>query len=63
MKRKILTKKEVALILRLKSTTTIDSMVRKGIFMPGFHRAGRLLGWYEDEVYDWIDKNKGKQNL
>lgn len=51
---KILTKKEVAERLRLRSTTSIDDMVRDGEFMPGFRRGKRRVGWFESEVNQWL---------
>jgi prophage regulatory protein len=51
---KILTKKEVAALLRLSSTTSIDDMIRAGAFIPGFRRGLRRVGWFESEVNAWL---------
>ncbi|CAM6765890.1 AlpA family phage regulatory protein [Escherichia coli] len=53
--KKILTKREVANLLRL-STTSIDTMVKTGEFIPGFKRGLRRVGWFEDEVKSWLEK-------
>ncbi|EHK3590667.1 helix-turn-helix transcriptional regulator [Salmonella enterica subsp. enterica serovar Minnesota] len=51
---KILTKREVAARLRLRSTTSIDDMIRAGEFIPGFRRGLRRVGWFESEVNAWL---------
>lgn len=51
---KILTKREVAALLRLSSTTSIDDMIRAGEFIPGFRRGLRRVGWFESEVNAWL---------
>lgn len=53
--KKILTKREVASLLRL-STTSLDAMVKAGEFIPGFKRGLRRVGWFEDEVKSWLEK-------
>ncbi|EQA2399843.1 helix-turn-helix transcriptional regulator [Escherichia coli] len=53
--KKILTKREVANLLRL-STTSIDTMIKAGEFIPGFKRGLRRVGWFEDEVKSWLEK-------
>lgn len=53
-KDKILTKQEVAKLLRLNSTTSIDDMIREGEFIPGFRRGKRRVGWFESEVNAWL---------
>ncbi|EBP3364249.1 AlpA family phage regulatory protein [Salmonella enterica subsp. enterica] len=59
---KILTKKEVAALLRLNSTTSIDDMIREGEFIPGFRRGKRRVGWFESEVNAWLTSRKDERN-
>lgn len=56
--KKILTKREVADMLRIKSTTTLDKMIRKGLFIKPLHRGQRLVGFYEHEVMSWLEENR-----
>lgn len=56
--RKILTKREVADMLKIKSTTTLDKMIQKELFIKPFRRGQRLVGFYEDEVLAWLDNNR-----
>ncbi|ELP8537527.1 AlpA family phage regulatory protein [Salmonella enterica] len=59
---KILTKKEVAARLRLRSTTSIDDMIRAGEFIPGFRRGLRRVGWFESEVNAWLAARVDERN-
>lgn len=59
---KILTKKEVAALLRLSSTTSIDDMIRAGEFIPGFRRGLRRVGWFESEVNAWLQVRIDERN-
>lgn len=59
---KILTKREVAALLRLRSTTSIDDMVRAGVFIPGFRRGLRRVGWFESEVNAWLAARVDERN-
>lgn len=59
---KILTKKEVAARLRLRSTTSIDDMIRAGEFIPGFRRGLRRVGWFESEVNAWLAARIDERN-
>ncbi|WP_337262624.1 MULTISPECIES: helix-turn-helix transcriptional regulator [unclassified Serratia (in: enterobacteria)] len=59
---KILTKKEVAALLRLSSTTSIDDMIRAGEFIPGFRRGLRRVGWFESEVNAWLQARIDERN-
>ncbi|EAM4785582.1 AlpA family phage regulatory protein [Salmonella enterica] len=59
---KILTKREVAARLRLRSTTSIDDMIRAGEFIPGFRRGLRRVGWFESEVNAWLTARVDERN-
>lgn len=59
---KILTKREVAAMLRLSSTTSIDDMIRAGEFIPGFRRGLRRVGWFESEVNAWLAARVDERN-
>ncbi|EAA9002488.1 AlpA family phage regulatory protein [Salmonella enterica] len=59
---KILTKREVAARLRLRSTTSIDDMIRAGEFIPGFRRGLRRVGWFESEVNAWLAARVDERN-
>ena len=59
---KILTKREVANRLRLRSTTSIDDMIRAGEFIPGFRRGLRRVGWFESEVNAWLAARVDERN-
>lgn len=59
---KILTKREVAARLRLRSTTSIDDMIRAGEFIPGFRRGLRRVGWFESEVNAWLAARVEERN-
>ncbi|EAM4447329.1 AlpA family phage regulatory protein [Salmonella enterica] len=59
---KILTKREVAALLRLRSTTSIDDMIRAGEFIPGFRRGLRRVGWFESEVNAWLAARVDERN-
>lgn len=52
--RKILLKKEVKAILRLKSDSAFQDMINAGEFPKGFRIGMRRVGWFEDEVSDWL---------
>ncbi|UPY93605.1 AlpA family transcriptional regulator [Pectobacterium sp. 21LCBS03] len=52
--RKILLKKEVKSILRLKSDSAFQDMINAGEFPKGFRIGMRRVGWFEDEVSDWL---------
>ncbi|HAK8655298.1 TPA: AlpA family phage regulatory protein [Salmonella enterica] len=59
---KILTKQEVATLLRLNSTTSIDDMIREGEFIAGFRRGKRRVGWFESEVNAWLAARIDERN-
>lgn len=54
--KKILTKQEVKAILRIKSDSSRRDMINIGDFPPGFRIGIRRIGWFEDEVIEWINK-------
>lgn len=54
--RKILLKSEVKSILRVKSDSSFQEMINTGEFPRGFRVGLRRVGWYEDEVYAWLDE-------
>ncbi|EEF5710500.1 AlpA family phage regulatory protein [Salmonella enterica] len=56
-KRKILLKQEVKDVLRIKSDSSFCEMIKRGEFPAGFKIGLRRVGWYEDEVYSWLDKS------
>lgn len=53
--RKILLKKEVKMILRIKSDSAFQEMINAGEFPRGFRIGLRRVGWFEDEVNKWIN--------
>ncbi|EPD0208797.1 helix-turn-helix transcriptional regulator [Salmonella enterica] len=55
-KRKILLKREVKDILRIKGDSSFYEMIKRGEFPAGFKVGLRRVGWYEDEVYSWLDE-------
>ncbi|ELL7417794.1 AlpA family phage regulatory protein [Salmonella enterica] len=56
-KRKILLKQEVKDVLRIKSDSSFYEMIKRGEFPAGFKVGLRRVGWYEDEVYSWLDES------
>jgi prophage regulatory protein len=52
--RKILLKKEVKAILRVSSDSSFQDMINAGEFPKGFRVGLRRVGWFEDEVSDWL---------
>ncbi len=54
--RKILIKKEVKEIIRIKADSAFYEMIKRGEFPVGFKIGLRRVGWYEDEVYAWLDE-------
>ncbi|WP_174865794.1 helix-turn-helix transcriptional regulator [Pectobacterium polaris] len=52
--RKILLKKEVKTILRVSSDSSFQEMINAGEFPKGFRVGLRRVGWFEDEVGDWL---------
>lgn len=56
LERKILLKKEVKYILRIKSDSTFQEMINAGEFPRGFRIGLRRVGWFEDEVNNWINE-------
>ena len=52
--KKILLKKEVKVILRIKSDSTFQEMINAGEFPRGFKIGLRRVGWFESEVNEWI---------
>ncbi|MCX8964981.1 helix-turn-helix transcriptional regulator [Erwinia psidii] len=54
--RKILLKKEVKAILRLSSDSSFQEMINAGEFPKGFRVGLRRVGWFEDEVNNWLAK-------
>ncbi|NPE57113.1 AlpA family phage regulatory protein [Dickeya dadantii] len=52
--RKILLKKEVKAILRVSSDSSFQEMINAGEFPKGFRVGLRRVGWFEDEVNDWL---------
>ncbi|MDE8741711.1 AlpA family phage regulatory protein [Pectobacterium polaris] len=52
--RKILLKKEVKAILRVNSDSSFQEMINAGEFPKGFRVGLRRVGWFEDEVSDWL---------
>ncbi|MBY7511072.1 helix-turn-helix transcriptional regulator [Escherichia ruysiae] len=56
--RKILLKKEVKMILRIKSDSAFQEMINAGEFPRGFRIGLRRVGWFEDEVNKWINDRR-----
>lgn len=54
LERKILLKKEVKAILRVSSDSSFQEMINAGEFPKGFRVGLRRVGWFEDEVSDWL---------
>ncbi|EBC2161497.1 AlpA family phage regulatory protein [Salmonella enterica subsp. enterica serovar Glostrup] len=52
--RKILLKSEVKNILRVKSDSSFQEMINTGEFPRGFRIGLRRVGWFEDEVNEWL---------
>ncbi|WP_448623255.1 helix-turn-helix transcriptional regulator [Dickeya fangzhongdai] len=52
--RKILLKKEVKAILRVSSDSSFQEMINAGEFPKGFRVGLRRVGWFEDEVSEWL---------
>lgn len=61
-KRKILLKNEVKEIIRVKSNSSFQEMINAGEFPQGFRIGLRRKGWYEDEVYAWLDLRVAERN-
>lgn len=51
---KILLRKEVMEILRVKSPACFQEMINAGEFPRGFKIGLRRVGWFEDEVNEWL---------
>jgi len=54
--KKILLKTEVKNIIRVKANSAFQEMINAGEFPRGFRIGLRRLGWFEDEVNDWLAK-------
>lgn len=52
--RKILLKKEVKAFIRINSDSAFQELINVGEFPKGFRLGLRLLGWFEDEVEEWL---------
>ncbi|PKE32918.1 transcriptional regulator [Rahnella sp. AA] len=52
--RKILLKKEVKEIIRINSDSAFQELINSGQFPKGFRLGMRLLGWFEDEIEEWL---------
>ena len=52
--KKILLKSEVKDILRGSSDSSFQEMINAGEFPKGFRVGLRRVGWFEDEVSDWL---------
>lgn len=54
--RKILLKSEVKSIIRIKSDSAFQELINTGEFPRGFRIGLRRVGWFEDEVNNWISE-------
>ncbi|EMO5717229.1 AlpA family phage regulatory protein [Enterobacter cloacae subsp. cloacae] len=57
--RKILLIGEVLTIMRMKSKTSLYDLIDHGGFPRGVRIGLKRRGWYEDEVYAWIERRGG----
>jgi prophage regulatory protein len=57
MNRKVIRKKEVMRRTGL-SSTTLWRLERNGEFVPRIRLSKQAVGWYEDEVNDWLEKRE-----
>lgn len=55
--RKILLIGEVLAIMRMKSKTSLYDLIQSGGFPRGVRIGLKRRGWYEDDVYAWIEQD------
>lgn len=55
LERTILLKAEVKAALRIKSDSAFQEMINAGEFPKGFRIGLRRVGWFEEEVNEWIN--------
>jgi prophage regulatory protein len=60
--RKILLIDEVLSIMRMKSKTSLYDLIQSGGFPHGVRIGLKRRGWYEDDVYAWIEQGGGRHD-
>lgn len=60
--RKILLIGEVLSIMRMKSKTSLYDLIQSGGFPRGVRIGLKRRGWYEDDVYAWIEQDGGRRH-
>jgi prophage regulatory protein len=60
--RKILLIGEVLSIMRMKSKTSLYDLIQSGGFPCGVRIGLKRRGWYEDDVYAWIEQGGGRRD-
>lgn len=60
--RKILLIGEVLAIMRMKSKTSLYDLIQNGGFPRGVRIGLKRRGWYEDDVYAWIEQDGGRHD-
>jgi prophage regulatory protein len=61
--RKVLLIGEVLAIMRMKSKTSLYDLIQSGGFPRGVRIGLKRRGWYEDDVYAWMEqKGEGRND-